>query len=313
MFYGSGVGPVTGDETVAQVRADRQYSDYCDHRRQERRGAVSGPNRVPGLDQINVRVPSLDSYGCAIPVAITTNGVAANVTTIPVALSGSICPAPAGTGVGPASRATQEEIDRWSGAGTFTTGAVNLARTTLYSTMDALPGVTGHDDHQDRYAGRIVHAHLRLKPGPLPSGAEGASAYAPSAGNCVVLRGLPRRSAPCADLRCTGRRIDDQSERSRWSHGSPRDGLAYNLRIPNLYMTAGRYTSGAAGGPSVGAFSGTFDVRPKLLPWPIRTHCKQITRSVTSSSAGRAATRRFLSPSAAPAYRSASRALHFRQ
>src|SRR5262249_13850553 len=77
---------------------------------------------------------------------ITTNGVQANATTIPVAQSGSNCASSGGGGGaagGPVSGATQQEIDRWAAAGTFTTGNIRLNRTTMYSVTDSLPGLTG--------------------------------------------------------------------------------------------------------------------------------------------------------------------------
>ncbi len=279
VFYGSGLGPVTGDETVAQVQSDLTTIPISvTIGGKSAQVFYHGRTVFPGLDQINVQVPALDNYGCAIPVSITTNGVAANVTTIPVAQSGATCPVPAGTGVGPASKATQEEIDRWSAAGSFTTGAVNVGRTTLYAISDALPGVNATTTITktdtlgasfQRVSGANLGKYLR---------AEGASAYAPSVGNCVVFTGLLADQLPAL----TYAALDAGSSINMSGPGgpvsAPRDGLVYNLRIPNPYLVAGRYTASAVGGPGVGAFSGAFDVGTEFaLANP--DDFKQVTRS----------------------------------
>ena len=279
VFYGSGLGPVTGDETVAQVQTDlTSIPTTVTIGGKSATVLYRGRTAFPGLDQINVQVPALDTYGCAIPVAITTNGVAANVTTIPVAQSGSNCPAPAGTGVGPASRATQEEIDRWSSAGSFTTGDVTVNRTTLYAVADGLPGVNNSTTITKtdtlgaaftRVSGANLGKYLR---------AEGASAYAPSVGNCAVFTGLLADQLPAL----TYAALDAGASIGMTGPGgpisAPRAGLVYNYRIPNPYLVAGRYITSAAGGPGAGAFSGTFDVTTEfVLANP--DDFKQVTRS----------------------------------
>jgi uncharacterized protein (TIGR03437 family) len=281
VFYGSGLGPVTGDETVAQVQTDlssipisvtiggKPVPVY-----------YHGRTAFPGLDQINVQVPTLDAsaYGCAIPVLITTNGVQANVTTIPIAQSGSICPVPTGTGSGPASGATQEEIDRWSAAGTFTTGSINLGRTTLYAVADAVPGVNASTTITktdtlgasfSRVSGSALGQYLR---------GQGASAYTPSVGSCVVYTGLYADQLPPLTVSALDAGASVSSSGPGGVITAPRDGLAYSLRIPNPYVVAGRYTLSGAGGPSVGAFSGTFDIAPEFVVANPEDF-KQITRS----------------------------------
>jgi uncharacterized protein (TIGR03437 family) len=93
-LWGSGLGPVTGDETVAQtpvsltnipievdiggIRSTIQYY---------------GRSIYPGLDQINVVVPAGVS-GCHVSVVVRSGDIVSNFATIPVASSGRVCAEP---------------------------------------------------------------------------------------------------------------------------------------------------------------------------------------------------------------------------
>ncbi len=263
VFYGSGVGPVTGDETLPQ-----QQSNLTSIPITVTIGGKSaqvfyrGRTAFPGLDQINVQVPVLDAstYGCNVAVLITTNSVQANPTTIPVAQSGTTCPAAPVTGTGPVSGATQQEIDRWIAAGTFATGSINLGRNTLYAVGDVLPGVgasttiTKSDVFSvgfRRIAGADLARYLR---------GDGSPALGLSPGACVVLRST---DDPYPLLSITA--LDAGS--SIVSNGPGGAQVAtrsvpkiYSAQIPNSYVIAGRYTFTGTGGPDVGAFTGSMDI-----------------------------------------------------
>ncbi len=258
VFYGSGVGPVTGDETVTQVQANlTDIPITVTIGGKAAQVFYRGRTVYPGLDQINVQVPVLDSYSCAVPVVITTNGVQANATTIPVAQSGPNCPSDS-TPSGPLSGATQQEIDRWAAAGTMTTGNIQLGRTTLYSVADSLPGVpagttiTKTDSFGaafQRVTGAEIGKYLR---------GEGSI---PAVGACLVNGAEPSLTYAALDagasISATGPPGTQVAERN---------GSVYTARLTGpLLNSAGRFTVAGPGGPGAGAFSGSVDVASEFL------------------------------------------------
>ena len=90
-LFGSGLGPVSGDETQYQVP-----TDLTNIPAQVDVGGVSatvtfhGRTVYPGLDQIQVIVPAGVS-GCNVSVVVTAGGLPSNFAKIPVAPSGRIC------------------------------------------------------------------------------------------------------------------------------------------------------------------------------------------------------------------------------
>lgn len=143
IFYGSGLGPTTGNEAVAQTGANAS-GDLVSIPitvligGKQAQVLYRGRTAFPGLDQINVLIPNLDGvvYGCNVAVLITTNGVQANAGTIPVSQSGSSCPVSSSSGGNSGVATTEEEVNRWIAAGTYTTGGVGLGRSTSYSVDD---------------------------------------------------------------------------------------------------------------------------------------------------------------------------------
>jgi len=93
-LWGSGVGPVSGDETQYQIPTDLTNIPI-----EVDIGGVSAPvtyhgrSIYPGVDQINIIVPAGVS-GCNVSVVVTAAGVPSNFATIPVATAGRICADP---------------------------------------------------------------------------------------------------------------------------------------------------------------------------------------------------------------------------
>ena len=128
IFYGSGLGPTLANETVEQTGANAS-GDLTGIPITASIGGKTaqvlyrGRTIYPGLDQINILIPTLDVYGCEVPVVITTNGVQANAGTIPVAATGATCPPPASGGGGGSPNLTSAEIDTFVARGFYTSGA----------------------------------------------------------------------------------------------------------------------------------------------------------------------------------------------
>jgi uncharacterized protein (TIGR03437 family) len=90
-FWGSGLGAVTGDETnvgapVALPNVPLEV--YIGNKKATVQYA--GRSAYPGLDQINVYVPS-DVAGCGVSVFAKINNMISNALTIPVAVAGRSC------------------------------------------------------------------------------------------------------------------------------------------------------------------------------------------------------------------------------
>ncbi len=256
VFYGSGVGPVSGDETIRQVQTDLTgIATTVTIGGRPAQVFYRGRTAFPGLDQINVQVPTLDaaSYGCSVPVVITTNGVQANSTTIPVAQSGATCSVTGGSGTAP----TQQEIDRWTSAGSFTNGTLSLTRTTQYSVTEALPGVPGGTTITKTDG---FEAAFNRASGDIGRYLRGDTQ--PGLGACVVNRTaaspawtlVPLDAGPSVTVSGPGT-----------FQTAARSGLLYVARPPGPFLSAGRYTFNSSGGPAVSAFSGTLDVAQELI------------------------------------------------
>ena len=263
VFYGSGVGPVTGDETLPQAQVDlTSIPVTVTIGGKSAQVFYRGRTAFPGLDQINVQVPALDAstYGCNVAVLITTNSVQANPTTIPVAQSGTTCPAAPITSGGPLSGATVAEMDRWITAGSVAIGNISLGRNTLYSVGDNLPGVSGSTTITK---GDTVSVGFRRVGGTDLARylhGDGFPSLGLSPGACVVIRGT---DDPYPFL--TSTLLDAGSSIVSSGPGGAQVATrttqkTYSAQVPNNYVGAGRYTFTGTGGPDIGAFTGNLDI-----------------------------------------------------
>jgi uncharacterized protein (TIGR03437 family) len=118
-LWGSGLGPVTGDEAIAPAPVD--LSDIpieVDIGGVPASVTYHGRSGSPGLDQINVIVPEGVS-GCGVSVAVRTGSIVSNFATIPVAAGGRACSDPL--------------VVNWPGSGTFLRmGSLSLSKSVTY-------------------------------------------------------------------------------------------------------------------------------------------------------------------------------------
>lgn len=133
-LWGSGLGPVSGDETQYQTQTNLTGIPIkVDIGGVSATVAYSGRSIYPGLDQIDVIVPAGVS-GCNVSVVVTANGVPSNVATIPVATSGGICSDPELVPV------TPDEYQNLLSLGNVNVGTISL--TTLTTTTPQSGAVT---------------------------------------------------------------------------------------------------------------------------------------------------------------------------
>jgi uncharacterized protein (TIGR03437 family) len=271
VFYGSGVGATTGDETVAQLGANASgdltgISISVSIGGQNAPVLYRGRTAFPGLDQINVQMPTLaaGAYGCNVAVVITTNGVAANATTIPVAASGTTCPPPPSTGGGGATP-TPTEITEWINRGNYTFGTVNIGRNTHYGTT------TTRSSSITAIFGRVSGLSADLQ-----------SFLTPSIGGCTILRvagvifpGINFTYFDAGPSVTASGPNGAQVATRQTVEGT----IQYNAEnLPITFITSGRYTLTGTGGAQVGAFSGALDVGDEIV-WTNYQEARTVTRS----------------------------------
>jgi len=93
-LWGSGVGPVTGDETTFQTAQNLTSIPLeVDIGGLQAIVQYAGRGYYPGLDVINVQVPPGVS-GCHVSIVVRSGDIVSNFATIPVAASGRTCSEP---------------------------------------------------------------------------------------------------------------------------------------------------------------------------------------------------------------------------
>ncbi len=282
VFYGSGIGATTKDETVAQTDANAS-GDLTNVPVTVTIGGKDaavlyrGRTTFPGLDQINVQVPVLDpdSYSCGVIVYIRAGDVYSNVTRIPVAESGKTCTDP------PINRSkfpdlTLADVDR------IQSGNAKLGSLTFVRVSAVTPSATGGT--MLTQTSTANSAFLSLS-GPDLRNYFGDAArpdvpvlVPPAVGSCSVIETssiapfVP--SPPSTYYDIAAHTLDAGDSLSiQWPGGS--------LKIPRIATTvdptqyvyiegttdnlpSGPYTFSGAGGADIGAFSTTFNMKAPL-------------------------------------------------
>lgn len=280
-LFGSGLGPVTGDESALQTQTDlTSIAITADVGGFAATVVYRGRTIYPGLDQINLVVPAGVVPGCAVPLTLRTGSVSSNSVTIPVSASGGACPASSGSG----NAITQADIDRWIAAGAFRTGSIGLTRQTSYSISDSATGgapttsVTRSDVLSagfNRIGGADLAKLLNSQTAP------------PAAGSCTFYEGSPVNPYPNltftsldagTPLTVSGPAGARSAARSRNSVGQIEYSATIGTGDAGNYIDAGRYTFTGPGGADVGTFSGAIEVAPELV-WTNRTSLTAVDRS----------------------------------
>jgi len=168
-LWGSGLGPVSGDETQYQTPADlTNIPIEVDIGGASATVTYHGRSIYPGVDQINVIVPAGVS-GCNVSVLVMAGDVPSNFATIPVAETGRICSDP---GLVPV---TTDEYQALFGLASVNVGVISL--TTLTTIGGGTSAVTSD----------LAYATFQKYAGPQFAPADFLQVA--SIGSCVVTRG----------------------------------------------------------------------------------------------------------------------------
>ncbi len=284
VFYGSGLGPVQGDESVQQTQADlTNVPITVEIGGLQATVLYHGRTIYPGLDQINVQVPAGVTPSCDVTVLVKTGTIQSNQTTIPVAANGGNCPTPSsGTG----TTISQSDISQWAAAGQFRGGYINLDRTTTYTgatakTEDTLNGTF------TKISGADLQKVFALQ-GSLPF-------FQQTIGACTVTTVTSAATNPFAGLNLNIAYLDAGSAITTsgpaGSKSAPKQTtvvpglgqlISYSATIgngtPGNYLDPGTYTISNTGGGDVGTFSGQLKVSTDFQ-WTNRASITTVDRT----------------------------------
>jgi uncharacterized protein (TIGR03437 family) len=262
VFWATGVGPISEDETKAPAGgnlANVPLEVFIGGKPAQvlYRGRAAC---CAGTDQINVVVPEGIS-GCLAPVAMKVNNLVSNSVTIPVAQNGRQC-TPTNSSV------STSDYQRALARGSFTTGGVSLTRTTTITNLNipgvpSLPGVNGTTT-LDTTAASFVRVSGNL------AAAFNAQVEVPTVGSCVVYvfsgqsldlsAGLGLQGLDAGSISVSGPKGSKQLTKS-----TAGGFVAYFDNVTGGgYLDQGTYTATGTGGPGIGAFTAQQPMVPEL-------------------------------------------------
>ena len=169
VLWGTGAGPVSGDETVLQTPANLDAVPFA-----VEVGGLSAPvvyhgrSQFPGLDQVVAMVPAGVTPGCWVSVVARSGGngeIVGNFATLPIASSGRTC-SDAAMGL------TTAQVQKLSAQPSFHIGILDLQK--QVNTQFGIPGAPNESD-------TATAAFLQLRSADFA-----AAAFGPSVGSCLV-------------------------------------------------------------------------------------------------------------------------------
>ena len=123
ILWGTGLGPVTGNETQPPVQVDLHSGIQVFVGGQPATVLYGGRSGDAGLDQVNFIVPTSVTQGCKVSISVLLKSIAGNVTALPVAPAGQSTCADTQSGI-----LTTANLQKASKTGSLNTAIVALAR-----------------------------------------------------------------------------------------------------------------------------------------------------------------------------------------
>jgi uncharacterized protein (TIGR03437 family) len=264
ILWGSGLGPVSSDETQFQPQPDSTTAPI-----EVTIGGINakvtyqGRSIFPGVDQINVIVPQGIS-GCSVSVVVTGTGgpipINSNYVTVPVASSGRTCSDP---GLSPI---TTSEWETLSSLSNVNLGFIDLSKstsTTIPVSFDGIvvtPGGTTTTDFTGAFFEKYTAAQL--------SASGLAFAQEASIGSCTVttislsLSGVPGGLITSTPLNA-GATLSFTGPDGPLTLTPDKEGF-YEEPLTNplpaiIPATGGSFTWTGPGGTDIGAFTATLN------------------------------------------------------
>ena len=272
VIWGTGLGPVAFDESMAAVQTDMTNVPV-----EAFIGGKTATVRFRGrnaccssVDTIYVEVPQ-GVAGCITPVAIKIGNFVSNTGTIAVAASGRTCTTTSGG-------LTSGDIQRLLGKGQITAGGIALSRSV--STTAGIGGFGGGTQRTDTGGGSFVRFNATAV--AAVSSAIDVAAY----GSCTVSTFSGQNPNPLANLPFqfldAGPSIGVNGPNGpKTMNKSTTAGLiVYSGQFDNTatYLSAGQYMITGTGGADIGAFNATLTLPPPLT-WTDEMSITTVTRA----------------------------------
>lgn len=277
VLWGTGLGPVTGDETQYQTQANMSTPIEVDIGGISANVSYHGRSQFSGLDQINVVVPQNVTAGCYVSVDVIVNNTVSNFATIPVAPSGSRVCSDQTTGL---TAAQQQSI---GGLSSFSYGAITIGKST--SAGITIPGAGtfggGTTDSATATFAKVSVSEFN---------ASGLSGFTASMGSCTVftfsgqntsvpqVQFTPLNAGP--SITVTGPNGTKTMPYSNGVYSATLGGGTGASALPIFIpATGGNFTfDNGSGGPDIGHFSGQITLGAPLV-WTNMNSITNVTRS----------------------------------
>lgn len=247
VLWGTGLGPVSGDETEPPTVGELNTGAQVFVGNQPATVFYDGRSSSPGLDQINFYVPSGVS-GCKVSVAVLVKGFTSNVTTI------SVAPAGQTTCNDTYSSLTAANLEKAIASGSLNMGGAELSR------------INGGNDTLIGYFGNYpLNTLIRSYGGT----------FGPSIGSCLAyeLGGTSLEAALIDPIQPTY--LDAGTDLSVTGPAGTKTVAvrstgyfaAYLATEPSTYLEPGSYTlTNGSGGAGVGPFSWGLTLPADIVP-----------------------------------------------
>jgi uncharacterized protein (TIGR03437 family) len=270
IFWGTGLGPVTSDETQPAVQADlTNVPVQVFIGGQPAKILFRGRNACcSSVDTVYVTVPDGLS-GCAVSVIMQIGNIVSNTTTIPVAASGRTCtPVSANPSTG-------------TGSAPHSFGGFSLER--IVETIAAIGPSPASTIKMDIVGGSFE------KVTPASNPPQGSQIDINSYGSCTVSTAVSGQAAPppsnsgsvqwldAGQITVAGPGISGSVVLGRTTTGGV---LVYQTSLDNTATTlaAGTYTFTGAGGPDVGPFTANYNMPPPFT-WTNQASLATVNRA----------------------------------
>ncbi|MGH9721841.1 MAG: hypothetical protein ACRD8O_16655, partial [Bryobacteraceae bacterium] len=268
-LWGTGLGPVSGNEGAAPLPGDQSVD--IEVFAGGRRATVSYKGRsgcCAGIDQIAFIVPD-GVEGCYVPLVVRAGGVVSNFVSMAVAASGSTCSDPFSY--------SQEDLQKLQTSGSFRSGGVTLSRSISKFTFQT----TTIESRTDSGSGSFI----RWDPATLLANV----GQTPTLGSCTLntYRGTPNiPTFTLLDagqvLNLSGPKGNKQLTRQFGVYSATLGGgtpIPGGPAVQPDYLDPGEYTvDNGSGGADVGGFRARVTV-PVALVWTNQDSITTVARA----------------------------------
>ena len=274
LIWGTGLGPVTGNEAGGPLPGDltKVPAEIWLGGKLASRSYAGRSGCCTGLDQIAFVVPR-DVTGCNVPMAIKINDKVSNFSTMAIAATGRVCSDPGGN--------NGTDLLNLFNKPNLTIGSIALSRTT--SINAGVAGFGGGTTKSDD--GSASFFKVTVPPGQILTsliqnvniGACTVTTFSgknPNSFNGLTIQGLDAG----ASIGVTG----PSGNRTLARASVPGIGPIYSATLgdttPGNYLDPGTYTMAGPGGPDVGSFNVALTVPPSLV-WTNQESINTVTRA----------------------------------